>query len=272
MKTTIQSIWLVAAFFLMGETAGAEIPGMEMDSEMVNLKLNDTTDDQSHRFELSIPPDSKDRKKKNVNTRYITFEMGIDVWLPEEDYRLEGTNIDPFEQRIANSTNVNIYLMRQRFNIINHKLNLEYGIGLNFHKIMFENPIVMRREMGELKFEYEPEINLRKSRLSSTYLTIPLLLNFESNPFQSKNSFRIAAGVYGNTRIGSNFKQKFKGERIKDKDSFNLSPFRWGFAGQIGYGPINFYANFSMTDVFEDSKNSGYEIGMISAGFIVIPF
>ena len=223
----------------------------------------------------SLPFDNSRSRKKNVETRYFTFELGMDIWLPSEDYRIEGS-IDPMEQRLANSSNVNLYIMRQRFNLIKHQLNLEYGLGLNFHKIMFDNPVVMVREEGEMRFEYRPDEGIRKSRLSSTYLTIPLLLNFESNPNQSRNSFRIAAGVYGSTRLGSNFKQKFNNknsDNIKDRDSFSLSPFRWGFAGQIGYGPVNFYVNYSMTDVFESKKtDQNYEIGMISAGFIIIPF
>ena len=244
---------------------------LEIDANPISNRILNGFDTSN--FELSVPSplQPRDGTRRNVNTRYITFELGFDFWLPAEDYRIAG-NVDPFEQRIANSTNVNLYFMRQRFNLVNHKLNLEYGIGLNFHKIMFDNPIVMDRTDGVLSFNYEPDIGLRKSRLNSTYLTIPLLLNFESNPGNSRRSFRVAAGVYGNTRLGSNFKQKFRRERIKDRDSFNLSPFRWGLAGQIGYGPVNFYVNYSMTDVFESSKNSGYEISMVSAGFILIPF
>ena len=239
----------------------------------------DTSDTGSNGLTIELPTQGRDRSRRDVNTRFITFELGFDIWLPAEEYRLDdiGGDLDPFEQRLANSTNVNLYIMRQRFNLVNHHLNLEYGIGLNFHKIMFDNPIVMRRELGVLSFDYEGDAERVpvKTRLNSTYLTIPLLLNYESNPSNSRNSFRIAAGVYGNTRLGSNFKQKFNNRRrdnIKEKDNFNLSPFRWGVAGQIGYGPVNFYINYSMTDVFDKNKNSGYEIGMVSAGLILIPF
>ncbi|GEM_PF-2041282 len=239
----------------------------------------DTNETRSNGVTIEIPMQGRDRSRRNVNTRFITFELGFDIWLPAEEYRLDDIDgdLDPFEQRLANSTNVNLYIMRQRFNLINHHLNLEYGIGLNFHKIMFDNPIVMRRELGVLRFDYEGDAERVpvKTRLNSTYLTIPLLLNYESNPSNSRNSFRLAAGVYGNTRLGSNFKQKFNNRRrdnIKEKDNFNLSPFRWGVAGQIGYGPVNFYVNYSMTDVFDKNKNSGYEIGMVSAGLILIPF
>ena len=242
-------------------------------------EMDTSNNRKENSFELAIPG-TRNHGRKNVNTRYFLFEMGVDIWLPAEDYRIgpNGT-IDPFEQRFGNSTNVNLYFFRQRFNLLKHHLNLEYGLGFNFHKIMFDNPIVMQRNDGILDFEYiqgGPDVKVPvKTRLSSNYLTIPLMLNFETNPTNSSKSFRLGAGVYGNTRLGSNFKQKFnnkRGDNIKDKDNFNLSPFRWGIAGQIGYGPINFYANYSMTDVFKENRNSGYEIGMVSVGFIVIPF
>ena len=260
---------LLVTFGLMDGYAQDKITSKGWGSEFLDsLMAIDTTTKEGPSLRL----DNSRSRKKNVETRYITFELGMDVWLPSEDYRIAG-NIDPMEQRLANSTNVNLYIMRQRFNLIKHQLNLEYGVGLNFHKIMFDNPVVMVREEGEMRFEYRPDDGIRKSRLNSTYLTIPLLLNFESNPNQSRNSFRIAAGVYGSTRLGSNFKQKFSSKNAKDRDSFSLSPFRWGFAGQIGYGPVNLFVNYSMTDVFESNKtDQNYEIGMISAGFIIIPF
>lgn len=272
MKAIVTTLGLL---FLLGNTGNAQ-PQMEhrgFGFEIVSTSHDTINSGDTVAFSVPKNPLQPSDNKNNVKTRFFTFEMGMDVWLPAEDYRIEG-NIDPFEQRLANSTNVNIYIMRQRFNLIRHKLNLEYGVGLNFHKIMFDNPIVMRRDQGELSFNYEPEAEIRKSRLSSTYLTIPLLLNFESNPNQSKKSFRIAGGVYGNTRLGSNFKQKFnnnRGDNIKESDNFNLSPFRWGLAGQIGYGPVNFYVNYSMTEVFDTSKTD-YDIGMVSAGLIIIPF
>ncbi|TVQ48863.1 MAG: PorT family protein [Saprospirales bacterium] len=229
-------------------------------------------------LELSIPGIG-DRTKRNVETRYLVFEMGVDILQPADDYIVGDGEVELFEQRYANSTNVNIYFFRQRVNLLKHHLNLEYGLGFNFHKIMFDNPVIMSRENGILQFDLAPiEGGDRipvKTRLMSNYLTVPVMFNFETNPSNTRKSFRLAAGVYGNTRMGSNFKQKFNNKRsdnIKDKDNFNLSPFRWGIAGQIGYGAFNFYANYSMTDIFKENRNSGYEVGMVSAGFIFIPF
>lgn len=254
----------------------------DFDEKIENTIWSDSVDASKFEFqnslELSIPGIG-DRTQRNVQTRYLIFEMGVDILLPADDYIIGDGEVELFEQRYANSTNVNIYFFRQRVNLLQHHLNLEYGVGFNFHKIMFDNPVIMSRENGVLQFDLAPiqegdRIPV-KTRLMSNYLTIPLMLNFETNPSNTRKSFRLAAGVYGNTRLGSNFKQKFNNrnrDNIKDRDNFNLSPFRWGLAGQIGYGAFNFYANLSMTDVFKENRNSGYEVGMVSAGFIFIPF
>ena len=224
---------------------------------------------------INLSPSGKIRKTKPDITNYFSFEIGVDIWRPADDYLIgPDNNIDPFEQRYGNSTNVNIYLSRQRFSLINNYLNLDYGIGVNFHKIMFDNPVILTREPNEINFSLADgsggERIPIKTRLSYSYLTVPLLLNFESNPENASRSFRISAGVYGGTRLGSNFKQKFNNrnrDNIKEKNHFHLAPFRWGLAGQIGYGSLlNFYVNYSMTDVFREKRNAGYEIGMISAG------
>ena len=254
----------------------------DFDEKIENTIWSDSVDaskfELPNSLELSIPG-TGDRTQRNVQTRYLIFEMGVDILLPADDYIIGDGEVELFEQRYANSTNVNIYFFRQRVNLLQHHLNLEYGVGFNFHKIMFDNPVIMSRENGVLQFDLAPiqegdRIPV-KTRLMSNYLTIPIMLNFETNPSNTRKSFRLAAGVYGNTRLGSNFKQKFNNrnrDNIKDRDNFNLSPFRWGLAGQIGYGAFNFYANLSMTDVFKENRNSGYEVGMVSAGFIFIPF
>ncbi len=254
----------------------------DFDEKIENTIWSDSVDaskfELPNSLELSIPG-TGDRTQRNVQTRYLIFEMGVDILLPADDYIIGDGEVELFEQRYANSTNVNIYFFRQRVNLLQHHLNLEYGVGFNFHKIMFDNPVIMSRENGVLQFDLAPlqegdRIPV-KTRLMSNYLTIPLMLNFETNPSNTRKSFRLAAGVYGNTRLGSNFKQKFNNrnsDNIKDRDNFNLSPFRWGIAGQIGYGAFNFYANYSMTDVFKENRNSGYEVGMVSAGFVFIPF
>ena len=224
---------------------------------------------------VNISPSGKPRATKPDITDYFSFEIGVDIWRPADDYFIgPDGNINPFEQRYGNSTNINIYLNRQRFSLINNYLNLDYGIGVNFHKIMFDNPVILTRDKNQINFSLADgsggEKIPVKTRLNYSYLTVPLLLNFESNPENASRSFRISAGVYGGTRLGSNFKQKFNNrnrDNIKEKNHFHLAPFRWGLAGQIGYGSfLNFYVNYSMTDVFRERRNAGYEIGMISAG------
>jgi hypothetical protein len=225
---------------------------------------------------VNVPPSGKTRETTANITDYFSMEIGVDYWMPNDDYRIgPDGNVDPFEQRYGNSTNLNIF-SRQRFSLINNYLNLDYGIGVNFHKIMFDNPVILKRESNQINFELADgsggEKVPIKTRLSYSYLTVPLLLNFESNPENANKSFRISAGVYGGTRLGSNFKQKFNNanrDNIKEKNHFHLAPFRWGLAGQIGYGSTNLYVNYSMTDVFKEKRNGGYEIGMVSAGLTI---
>ena len=237
----------------------------------------DTLNISSPKTRVNVSPSGEKRKTEPDMKNYFSYEKGVDIWMPVTDYLIgPGENIDPFEQRYGNSTNVNIYFLRQRFSLINNYLNLDYGLGLNLHKIMFDHPVVLRRENNQINFDYVDGSGGQrvpvKTRLNYSYLTVPLLLNFESNPENADKSFRLSAGVYGGTRLGSNFKQKFNNanrDNIKEKNHFYLAPFRWGLSGQIGYGSINFYLNYSMTDVFRERRNGGYEIGMASAGMTV---
>jgi hypothetical protein len=208
---------------------------------------------------------------KDIKTRWFLFDLGFDMLSTKEDYRLSN-GIDPFELRMGKSTNVNIHAMQQRINLVNHHVNLKWGLTFEFHKHYFDNPVMLLEDQPDVTFAWDGERNLRKYRLSYTYLTMPVMLNFETNPKKGWKSFHFNIGAYGGPRIDSNFKVKGKDVKDKYRDNFQLSKWRYGIRSEIGYGPFQFYGTVALNKLFQDSKNSGYEVTPFSIGLIIIPF
>lgn len=209
--------------------------------------------------------------KRNVRTRWVLMDIGTDLLITDDNYTLQN-GVDPFEINAWKSTNVNLHLFQQRINLINHAVNLKWGLTFQFHKYYFENPVVLEANTPQAMFTYYDNPTFHKNRLSTTYLTMPIMLNFETNPHNRSKSFRFNIGAYGGPRLGSNFKTKGGGDKDKVKDDFNLEKWRIGLRAEIGFGWFNMYATYSLNDFFQEDKNNGYKVTPASIGFILIPF
>jgi len=97
-------------------------------------------------------------------------------------------------------------------------------------------------------------------------LNIPLLFEFNT---RGKSKFFIAAGGILGIRVGSHTKRLVfeDGDRRKPKefDDFHLNPIRYNATVRMGFGPINMFANYSFSTLFQDKKGPElypFEIGI----------
>ena len=208
---------------------------------------------------------------RNVRTRWVLMDLGTDVMLADKDYRLDN-GIDPFEINAWKSTNVNLHVFQQRINIANQSVFFKWGLTFQFHKYMFDNPVTLDADSPSATFTYHENTKFKKNRLSTTYLTMPIMLSFKTKAKPKGHSFHFDIGAYGGPRLGANFKTKLNGDKDKVKDDFNLSKWRYGLRTAIGYSHFKMYATLALNEMFQESKNNGYKITPLSIGFIVIPF
>lgn len=268
-----KTLLLLSIVFLWVQTNTAQEVEVKTNQPGISIKYSENgDDDDDDDFDLEINL-GKDRTKKNVHTRFVLFDLGFDTYTTKETYFLPNGGPDPFEISVGKSTNVNIHLIQQRVNLIKHKVNLAYGIYFAFHKYYYTNKIVQLPDQQQVTFEYHPEENWKKNRLSYSFINVPLMLNFETNPSRHWRSFHINAGVYAGVRLGANFKIKENGgSKTKVRDQYQLNNFRFGLRGEFGYGPFNVYVTYSLTDLYDKDKNNGYILTPIQFGFILIPF
>lgn len=221
--------------------------------------------------------DSYNEKKKkdgshleNLKTRYMMLNMGINGYLNENGRIAPSTALGDLELDYGKSINIQLHLFRQRLNLIRHHLNLMYGLTLDFNNYRFSRDITLTPNTGYVT-PIPTDDPARKSKLSDTYLKLPVLLNIESNPANLKRSFHLSAGAYGGVLIASHTKVKTDNDKkIKAKDDFNLSKIRYGVNGQIGYGWFNIYANYALNGMFTEGE--GPALTPFSVGISIIGF
>ncbi len=100
--------------------------------------------------------------------------------------------------------------------------------------------------------------SVKKSGLAVNYLEIPLEVRFRTNYAHPKNAINISVGGKIGYMFNAHTKYKYRieGETkfTKQKESYDLSPFRYGLTGRVGYGVFNLFYYYSLNTLFEKDR------------------
>ena len=207
------------------------------------------------------------KKLRNISTNWGIFDLGFANWIDKTTNQLYSTSpINSLarqyeintELKLNNvkSSNVNIWIVQQKVNLIKHYLNLKYGVGIEMYNFRFEQPISFSKNPNSPTI-FIDDVTFSKNKLFAEYLTVPIQLNFQSNPINSK-SFYASLGISTGYLIQSHTKQ-ISEERGKKKmnGNFNLNNLKMATIGELGIGSIRLYGSYNMTNFF-DKKLTNY--------------
>lgn len=152
---------------------------------------------------------------------------------------------------------------------ISRHFGIVTGIGINFNYYRFDgNNSITKDDNGVIGPLYpEPGITYSKSKLYTTYASLPFILEGQI-PVSHGNTINLGAGVIGAVKLGSHTKVVYYTggkEKAKDKDDFSLNVLRWGATARVGYGCFQVYSTCYFTPLFEQGKGPElypYEIGL----------
>jgi hypothetical protein len=151
------------------------------------------------------------------------------------------------------STNVNIWVVTQKLNLYQHKINLKYGLGVEMFNFRFDKPMSFREDITtNVKYDV---VSFTKNKLLVKYLTIPLQINFSPNPTNKKGfyaSIGMSAGYLWNAK-----NKQISGERGKEKfrGNFNLNDWRFATIGELGLGSVRLYGSFANNNLFNKNQS-----------------
>lgn len=188
---------------------------------------------------------------KNIQTKFLLFDIGLNNYFAEGLSSNFPSPYQSLEPNPGKSWVVNLHLFNQRINLIEHRLWFTYGVFFEFNSYKYNNEDVMIPRIDSVALE-SSEVSLKKNKLATTYVGIPIMLRFESKPGDLNRSFHIAAGGFGEYLIGSHTKTKStSNDKAKQHDDFNLNRFRYGLTGRIAYGWASLFVNSSLSEFFE---------------------
>ena len=200
------------------------------------------------------------------------FSMGLSNFV-DKNFSLSRNATEQYmDLNTGKSWNMNVNFAQYSINFVNDQFGLVTGLGLEWNYYRFDNDNSVQKDANGIIEEVdlsvtEPTWNIEKSKLSTTYATLPILLEVHTSKSQSKGVV-FSAGAIGGLKLGSNTKIVYKenGDKNKEKtkDDFNMSPFRYGVHARIGVGDWLIYGTYYFTSLFE--KNKGPELYPISVG------
>ena len=96
------------------------------------------------------------------------------------------------------------------------------------------------------------------------------MLEYQTNGKMKANSFHIGAGALGQVRMWSHTKNEINDSKSKNKGDFYINPFIVQGMATIGWGVINLYGTYSLTEMFRHDKGPTaypFEVGITLVGF-----
>jgi len=205
-------------------------------------------------YTVRIP---KRRTPQNLTTNWWIIDMGFSGFNDKTVYGsveaqafAPGSTEDWFDIKSGKSRNVNIWFLMQRLNLINHVVNLKYGIGLELNNYFFDDETIRFQKNPTLVVK-DPNIkDAKKNKLAADYLTVPLMLNFNFTP-ERRNGFGFSAGVSAGYMYSARQKLKIGDDKFKVHNDFDLEDWKLSYVGEINLGLVKLYGSYAFQSMWE---------------------
>lgn len=243
------------------EVETAEIDTMKMKFGKTQvLVINKTGEDGDSDVDLELDPDTdleeSKKRSKTSEAHWAGLDFGFSILL-DENQENSFTDYPYWKNDAAKSQVWNLNILEHKFNFGTPYVGLTTGLGFSFTSVAFKNNYVIQSNADSVFATIDTLNVFSKNKLKATYLTVPLMLEFNTSRDEDR-SFYLAAGVVGGVRIASKTKRQgeFDGKEFKEKVKapYNLNPFKLDAAVRLGYGDWGMFANYSLLPLFETGK------------------
>ena len=256
------------------------------EDESVNINVGDievdVKDGESTRVrvggqEVTVDEDGnvdiKKVKKTKFDGHWGGLQIGINGYLNSANELALPAGSEYLEPKYQRSYQFNLNLWEQNINLINNHLGLITGVGFQWNNYFYDNNVFLHNDSSMLYGTYGDNENrtYEKSKLVVSYLSIPLMLEYQTNKYSRLDSFHATAGMIMGIRLNSHSKNIYNDNgknKVKGWEDYHLAPFRWDAHAGLGWGKINLFANYSLGTLF--MKDQGPELYPFTIGITLL--
>lgn len=224
-------------------------------------------------------------RKGKYNGHWAGVDLGWNGYVNKDFNMTFPSNQKYLDLNSSRSMTVNLNPIELNLNIAKNHFGLTSGLGFTFNNYYFSNSTLLVHDSSALVAYRLVDQNgikadMRVNKLTEVWLTVPVMFEYQTNSGIKWNSFHLSAGVVGGVRICSYTKQKFysrnttyylqddNGKNIgsvyvdnrftRTHSQYHLNPFKLDATVRIGWSFLNFFANYTVTQMFQ--KDEGPEL------------
>lgn len=197
------------------------------------------------------------KHSKRFRGHWTGFELGIASFMKNNDEESNGF----MELKYPKSSMVNINFLQANIKLIGPKFGLVTGLGLSWYNFTFKDdftvvdgkdadgkPCTTQKAIKEV---YPKMGSVKKTKLTMSYLTLPLLLEVQGN---RRNTY-LSVGVIAGVKLDAHTKIKFSSdEKEKEFEDFYLLPYKLDATVRVGHGCLTVWASYNLTKLFQKDK------------------
>lgn len=210
------------------------------------------------------------RKLSNVSTNWGIVDLGFANYTDKTNYATAGSYLynvnrpgnaplgaSDFKLNAGKSVNVNIWFFMQRLNLIKNHVNLKYGLGLELYNYRYKSAISYLEQNPFIPGQTPSPVIIRdsikftKNKLAADYVTVPIMLNFSTNPGEGNKGISLSAGISAGYLYSQRNKQESseRGKR-KNKGDYDLERFKLSYVAELGLGPVRLYGTYTPQSIY----------------------
>jgi len=201
-------------------------------------------------------------KKKPQKKDFRTYS-GIVVAAGFNNSIQSGKSLEDSDYKVAGSRFFELgFAWKTRVFKESNWLRVGYGVSLQYNSLKPKDNQYFVRNNDVTSLQVHP-YNLKKSKIRTTNLVVPISLEFGSSEKIDKGDYSIFSpfqkvkftiGGYAGIRIGTIQKLKYKanGEREKDKmrNHYNMNDFVYGVTAGIAHNGVGLYMKYDLNPLF----------------------
>lgn len=130
--------------------------------------------------------------------------------------------------------------------------------GFDWTHIRLDKDITIQKNTPGLEDYVVEPIAFSKNRFSSSYVHFPLNFEFRTKENYMGKRVRVVLGPEVGFLLGGKVKQvSSERGKVKVKDDYHFTPFRYGATVRVGYGGLGVFAKYNANDMFETTNQKG---------------
>jgi hypothetical protein len=155
-----------------------------------------------------------------------------------------------------------------------NNIGLVTGLGLTINNYRLDSSYLLYKDESGITVGTLADRPVKKNKITTTWITIPLLLEVQFPASEMKHRAYINGGLYGGFKMGSHTKVVYDDnegdKKDKSRSDINLNSFKYGATVRLGYRFVNLFATCDLSPMFQ--KNQGPEIYPWSVGLTLVGF